>query len=44
MIGRDGHCLEEGRGKSTIDRKLGISRDTIHRPICTGEPGRDLDE
>jgi hypothetical protein len=34
------HYLEEGRGKSAIARKLGISRDTVHQPIRTG----DLDD
>jgi transposase-like protein len=38
------HSLEEGRGKSAIARKLGIGRDTIHRPVRTGELDRDLDE
>lgn len=49
MIGREKrmllrHYLEDGHGRSAIARKLGISRDTIHRPIRTGEPDRALDE
>jgi predicted dehydrogenase len=41
MPGR--HYLEEGRSKSAIARKLGISRDTLHRPIRAGELDRDLE-
>ena len=35
-----GHSLEDGRGKNAIARKPGIRRDTIHRPIRTGEMDR----
>lgn len=38
------HYLEEGRRKGAIARTLGISRDTIHRPIRNAEPDRSLDE
>ena len=38
------HCMEQGLSKSTLARKLGISRDTIHRWIRNGELDRDLDE
>jgi transposase len=38
------HYLDEGLSKSEIARKLGISRDTIHRLIRTGQLDRDLDE
>jgi transposase len=49
MIGRETrmllrHYLEEGLTKSALARQLGISRDTIHRWIRSGELDRDLDE
>lgn len=49
MIGREKrmllrHYLEEGQSKSAVARKLGISRDTLHRLIRTGQLDRDLDE
>ena len=48
MIGRETrmllrHYLEQGVSKSVLSRKLGISRDTIHRWIRSGELNRDLD-
>jgi transposase len=38
------HYLEQGVSKSALARQLGISRDTIHRWIRSGELDRDLDE
>ncbi|MDQ3522152.1 MAG: IS21 family transposase [Gemmatimonadota bacterium] len=48
MIGRETrmllrHYIEQGVSKSALARKLGISRDTIHRWIRSGELNRDLD-
>ncbi|CAN5792038.1 hypothetical protein BH23GEM5_BH23GEM5_28620 [soil metagenome] len=37
------HYIEQGVSKSALARKLGISRDTIHRWIRSGELNRDLD-
>jgi transposase len=37
------HYLEQGATKSALARRLGVSRDTIHRWIRTGEVERDLD-
>jgi len=37
------HYLAQGRTKSALARQLGVSRDTIHRWIRSGEAGRDLD-
>ena len=37
------HYLEQGISKSALSRKLGISRDTIHRWIRSGQLERDLD-
>ena len=37
------HYLEQGMSKSALARKLGISRDTIHRWIREGELDRDFD-
>jgi transposase len=36
--------LEEGASKSALARRLGVSRDTIHRWIRDGELDRDLDD
>lgn len=49
MIGRDRrmllrHYLEDGLSKSEVARKLGVSRDTVHRLIRTGQLDRDLDD
>ena len=48
MIGRETrmllrHYLEQGASKSALARQLGISRDTIHRWIRSGDLDRDLD-
>ena len=48
MIGRETrmllrHYLEQGASKSALARRLGISRDTIHRWIRSGDLHRDLD-
>jgi transposase len=48
MIGRETqmllrHYLEQGTSKSALARRLGISRDTIHRWIRAGDLERDLD-
>jgi transposase len=48
MIGRETrmllrHDLEQGASKSALARRLGISRDTIHRWIRAGDLDRDLD-
>lgn len=48
MIGREKrmllrHYLQEGASKAQIARKLGVSRDTIHRLVRTGQLDRDLD-
>src|SRR5262245_56023553 len=48
MIGRETrmllrHYLEQGASKSALARRLGVSRDTIHRWIRAGELDRDLD-
>jgi transposase len=37
------HHLKEGHSKSAVARKLGVSRDTIHRLIRTGQLDRDLE-
>ena len=37
------HYLEQGASKSALARRLGVSRDTIHRWIRDGELERDLD-
>lgn len=37
------HYLEQGASKSALARRLGISRDTIHRWIRAGDLERDLD-
>jgi transposase len=37
------HYLEQGMSKSALARQFGISRDTIHRWIKSGELDRDLD-
>jgi transposase len=37
------HYLAQGASKSALARRLGISRDTIHRWIRTGDLDRDLD-
>lgn len=49
MIGRDRrmllrHYLEDGLSKSEVARRLGVSRDTVHRLIRTGQLDRDLDD
>jgi transposase len=36
--------LEQGKSKSAMARELGVSRDTIHRWIRTGDLDRDLDQ
>lgn len=38
------HYLAQGLSKSAIARRLGLSRDTIHRWIRTGDLDRDLDD
>ena len=38
------HYLEQGASKSALARQLGVSRDTIHRWIRSGDLDRDLDE
>jgi transposase len=38
------HFLEQGKSKSALARELGVSRDTIHRWIRTGDLDRDLDQ
>jgi transposase len=48
MIGRETrmllrHYLEQGASKSALARQLGISRDTIHRWIRSGDLDRDLE-
>jgi transposase len=48
MIGRETrmllrHYLEQGASKSALARRLGVSRDTIHRWIRAGDLDRDLD-
>jgi transposase len=48
MIGRETrmllrHYLAQGASKSALARQLGISRDTIHRWIRSGDLERDLD-
>ena len=48
MIGRETrmllrHYLEQGASKSALARQLGISRDTIHRWIRSGDLDRDPD-
>ena len=48
MIGRETrmllrHYLAQGASKSALARQLGISRDTIHRWIRSGDLDRDLD-
>jgi transposase len=49
VIGRDRrmlmrHYLEDGLSKTEVARKLGVSRDTVHRLIRTGQLDRDLDD
>jgi predicted dehydrogenase len=41
---RDAHRVGRHDPAESIARKLGISRETIHRPIRAGEPDRDPDE
>jgi transposase len=36
--------LDDGLSKAEVARKLGVSRDTVHRLIRTGQMDRDLDE
>jgi len=48
MIGRETrmllrHYLAQGASKSELARQLGISRDTIHRWIRSGDLDRDLE-
>ena len=48
MIGRETrmllkHYLEQGASKSALARQLGISRDTIHRWIRSGDLDREVD-
>ena len=48
MIGRETrmllrHYLEQGASKSALARRLGVSRDTIHRWIRDGDLDRDLE-
>jgi len=48
MIGRETrmllrHYLEQGASKSALARRLGVSRDTVHRWIRAGDLDRDLD-
>ena len=38
------HYLEQGVSKRALARKLGVSRDTIHRWIREGELDRDVDQ
>src|SRR5215471_13493094 len=38
------HYLEQGTSKSALARQLGVSRDTIHRWIRSGDLERDLDD
>lgn len=38
------HYLEHGTTKSALARRLGVSRDTIHRWIRDGDLDRDLDD
>ena len=38
------HYLQQGLSKSALARKLGISRDTIHRWVRLGDLDRDLDQ
>ena len=38
------HYLEQGSSKSALARQLGVSRDTIHRWIRSGDLDRDLDD
>lgn len=47
MIGRETrmllrHYLEQGASKSALARRLGVSRDTIHRWVRAGDLDRDL--
>jgi len=37
------HYLEQGTSKSALARQLGVSRDTVHRWIRSGDLDRDLD-
>ncbi len=37
------HYLEQGASKSALARRLGISRDTVHRWIRAGDLDRDVD-
>ena len=37
------HFLEQGTSKSALARQLGVSRDSIHRWIRSGDLDRDLD-
>jgi hypothetical protein len=37
------HYLEQGASKSALARRLGVSRDTLHRWIRDGELDRDLE-
>jgi transposase len=38
------HYLDQGASKSALARRLGVSRDTIHRWIRDGDLDRDLDD
>ena len=38
------HYLEQGTTKSVLARRLGVSRDTIHRWIRDGDLDRNLDD
>ena len=38
------HYLEHGTSKSALARELGVSRDTIHRWMRSGDLDRDLDD
>ena len=37
------HYLEQGASKSALARRLGVSRDTVHRWIRDGDLERDLE-
>ncbi len=37
------HYLDRGTSKSALARQLGVSRDTVHRWIRSGDLDRDLD-
>ena len=49
MFGRESrmllrHYLEHGTSNSALARELGVSRDTIHRWMRSGDLDRDLDD